>query len=183
MYVIGTSESDLIRIISDLFVSCDMSYSEISKVVYNTKKYTMFSNLEEATEVLNEIKERKEEIEFENGSVVGAVLDKDKVFDVNNLKVYELYTVEANEKIPCTRNVLSKYKKEMTGAVYRHFKGDQYQVLDVAVHTETGSILVIYQRINCNGMTYACPIEVFLSKVDKEKYPNVKQEMRFMRVN
>ncbi len=63
--------------------------------------------------------------------------------------------------------------------VYKHFKGDYYLVLDTAIDSETGLEMVIYQSLYGDGKKYVRGKEMFLSKVDKEKYPDVKQEYRF----
>jgi len=63
--------------------------------------------------------------------------------------------------------------------VYKHFKGDLYLVCDIATHSETKEKYVVYRALYGNGELYIRPLEMFLSKVNKDKYPNATQEYRF----
>lgn len=76
------------------------------------------------------------------------------------------------------------------GDIVQHFKREiitkedhpskyLYIIRDIAKHTETGECLIVYQALYPPFYTYARPIEMFYSEVDKEKYPNIKQEFRF----
>ena len=62
--------------------------------------------------------------------------------------------------------------------IYQHFKGNLYEVLAIAKHTETMEDMVVYMEVD-GEKTYARPLEMFVSKVDKEKYPEVLQTYRF----
>ena len=79
-------------------------------------------------------------------------------------------------------------RKIEVGRIYRHFKGSTYYIRHIAEHTETGEAMVVYSKIDLESKSglgalkskvYVRPYSMFISKVDKEKYPNVTQEYRF----
>ena len=63
--------------------------------------------------------------------------------------------------------------------IYKHFKGDLYIVEDVAIHSETKEKYVVYRGLYGKSELYIRLYDMFLSEVDRNKYPNVEQKYRF----
>ena len=66
--------------------------------------------------------------------------------------------------------------------VSRHFKGKQYYVEGVARCSETGQEYVVYRQLYGERTLWVRPLAMFLSEVDREKYPDAKQVYRFEEV-
>lgn len=107
-----------------------------------------------------------------------ATAHKDKVFWVNSEQEKLLEDNENNriDSYKCVQGYIQ------VGRIYRHFKGKQYLVLAIAKHSETGDRFVVYKALYGDCQVYIRPYMMFASEVDREKYPNVKQEFRFQLV-
>ena len=70
--------------------------------------------------------------------------------------------------------------------IYRHFKGNYHEIIAVGHHSETKERMVVYYDTSGKNSTIndPCirPLDMFMSEVDHDKYPNVKQKYKFEKV-
>jgi hypothetical protein len=67
--------------------------------------------------------------------------------------------------------------------IYRHFKGNIYQIITLAYDSETMKKVVVYQQLYSPYKVYVRDLEMFMSKVNRDKYPNEKQHYRFEKLD
>ena len=77
-----------------------------------------------------------------------------------------------------------KMREIEIGKVYKHFKGNLYEVLDIVNDSESNNDdeykkVVVYQALYGEKLKWARPYDMFNSEVDHDKYPNVEQKYRF----
>lgn len=81
----------------------------------------------------------------------------------------------------------------LNGEIFKHFKNNYYHIICVGHHSETEERMVVYERISKDNylkdgsvipVMEPCirPLEMFMSEVDHQKYPDVEQKYRFERI-
>ena len=78
---------------------------------------------------------------------------------------------------PC--DIVQHFKREMLSEEERAGNMYLYEIVGVALHSETREEMMVYKPLYGDGRMYVRPLEMFLSEVDHEKYPDVKQKYRF----
>lgn len=110
-------------------------------------------------------------------------LDKEEYMELNTEPELEESDSAENENISETPE-----HDIHAGDIVQHFKREWvspdtseylYKVLAVAHHTENGEKLMIYQALYAPFKICARPYDMFMSEVDREKYPDIKQKYRF----
>ena len=86
---------------------------------------------------------------------------------------------EELERDICVGDIVQHFKREWVSADTSEYL---YKVLAFAQHTETGERLVIYQALYAPFKVCARPYAMFMSEVDREKYPDIRQKYRFEKV-
>lgn len=117
-------------------------------------------------------------------------LDKDE-YVILEKKNTEETVASRNSDIEEKASVTELKRDINVGDIVRHFKREWvseetseylYKVLAFAEHTENGEKLVVYQAMYAPFKICARPYDMFMSEVDRAKYPDVKQKYRFEKV-
>jgi hypothetical protein len=82
---------------------------------------------------------------------------------------------------------MGEVRQFKVGDMVRHFKNELhpgtnkycYRIVAFAHHSETGEPLVVYRGMFNPYDVQARPYDIFMSRVDKRKYPEIKQTYRF----
>ena len=59
---------------------------------------------------------------------------------------------------------------ELKKGKYRHFKGNEYEVIGLARHSETEEPMVVYRALYGEGGLWVRPLSMWNEQVDREDY-------------
>lgn len=76
-------------------------------------------------------------------------------------------------------NKANQCREELVGKRFKHFKGNVYEVIEVGLSSSSCSVQVIYRQVDKPDRIWIRPYVEFMSKLNKNKYPNAEQEHRF----
>lgn len=76
-------------------------------------------------------------------------------------------------------DIVQHFKRELLSEEERVGNMYLYEIVGVAIHSETRKPMMVYRPLYDDGGMYVRPLEMFLSEVDHKKYPRVKQKYRF----
>lgn len=79
-------------------------------------------------------------------------------------------------------DIVQHFKRELLSEEERAGDMYLYEIIGVALHSETLEQMMVYRPLYGDGGMYVRPLEMFLSETDHEKYPQVKQKYRFEKV-
>lgn len=65
------------------------------------------------------------------------------------------------------------------GDIVRHFKGGMYVIIAIGINTETNEEMVVYRDKSDGSRVFIREYGMFISGVDRDKYPDEKAEYRF----
>ena len=61
---------------------------------------------------------------------------------------------------------LSPEAKNLKLGIYQHYKGNKYQVIGIAIHSETLEEMVVYKALYGERLTWVRPLKMFLETVE-----------------
>lgn len=77
---------------------------------------------------------------------------------------------------------ITKLENPDNYTLFHHFKGIDYAIITIAPHSETRELHVVYESMS-DAHHCVRPAEMFFSKMDTDKYPEIKQEYRFQKID
>ena len=79
-------------------------------------------------------------------------------------------------------DTVKHFKYEMLSDIEKDMNKYLYRIECTAIHSETKEKMIVYQALYHPFEIYVRPLDMFVSEVDHEKYPDIKQKYRFEKV-
>ena len=119
-----------------------------------------------------------------------------KTLDINEkVELYKQFSDICNDMLKKFKELSISSYEPKSGDIVKHFKNEivddkseyLYEIIGVGYNSETNEKYVVYKSLYSNdkikiGHICCRPYKMFLSEVDHEKYPNIKQKYRFEKV-
>ncbi len=61
---------------------------------------------------------------------------------------------------------IAQAKLTLKPGLYRHYKGGEYQLLDIAVHSETEELVVVYKPLYGEQALWVRPLKMFQETIE-----------------
>lgn len=62
----------------------------------------------------------------------------------------------------------TKLMEEIKLGTYRHFKGNEYEVIALATHSETGERMVVYRALYGEGGVWVRPAAMWNERIERD---------------
>lgn len=59
---------------------------------------------------------------------------------------------------------------ELKKGIYRHFKGNEYEFVGIAKHSETLEDMVVYRALYGDGVLWVRPVALFTGEIERDEY-------------
>ena len=120
-------------------------------------------------------------VHIEGKSGVPVSLDKDEYMELDTEPQEQQNPAvgEVPDRDILVGDIVQQFKREWVSSETSEYL---YKVLAFAQHTETGEKLVVYQGMYPPFKICARPYDMFMSEVDREKYPKIRQKYRFEKI-
>ena len=80
-------------------------------------------------------------------------------------------------------DIVQHFKRELFSEEERICDMHLYEIVGVALHSETRESMMAYKPLYDDDGLYVRQLEMFLSKVDHEKYPQVRKKIDSKKLN
>lgn len=126
-------------------------------------KYAGFGRVVEGFDVIDRLLS-VETVEVP-ADIPGVVVNAPKVPEIMKQVTVETHGVQYGEPVKTTGVWAYEKKQIQIGGTYKHYKGNCYQVIGLAKHTETMEDMIVYQGLGEGQDIWVRPLKMFIEYV------------------